>query len=115
MELALLPSSPGTGARGIPAAEPLYPALLAPNSSVRLQVTGGSGLEFTVREAGEYIYLLAAKREGETAEFTFSDLPRGITDGEVLFESPRHVKAEGGKFTDWFGPYEVHVYRFHRP
>lgn len=94
---------------------PLYPALVAPDSPMKVHVTGGSGLESAVREAGNYIYLLAAKREGETAEFTFSGLPQGITDGEVLFESPRHVKVEGGKLTDWFGPYEVHVYRFHRP
>jgi len=94
---------------------PLYPALVAPGSPMQVHVTGGSGLEFTVREAGNYIYLLAAKREGETAEFTFSGLPQAVTDGEVLFESPRHVKVEGGKLTDWFGPYEVHVYRFHRP
>ena len=94
---------------------PLYPALIADNSSLPVRVTGGSGLEFTVREAQNYIYLLAARREGETAEFTFTGLPKGIADGEVLFESPRHVKAEAGKFTDWFGPYDVHVYRFHRP
>ena len=93
---------------------PLYPALVAPNASLPVHVSGGSGLEFTVREAGSYIYLLAAKREGETAQFTFSGLPQGIADGEVLFESPRHVKPQEGKFTDWFGPYDVHVYRFHR-
>lgn len=93
---------------------PLYPALIAPNSSMPVQVSG-RGVEFLVREAGPYIYLLAAKREGETAQFTFSGLPQGITDGEVLFEPPRHVKAQAGKLTDWFGPNEVHVYRFHRP
>jgi len=93
---------------------PLYPALLASNSSMPVHVTGGQGLEFTVREAENYIYVLAAKREGETAQFTFSGLPQAITDGEVLFEPPRHVKAQAGKFTDWFSPNEVHVYRFRR-
>ena len=93
---------------------PLYPALIAPNSSLPVHVEGGSGLEFTVREAGDYLYILAAKREGETLQYTFTGLPHGITDGEVLFESPRHVKVEDGKFTDWFGPNEVHVYRFRR-
>jgi hypothetical protein len=94
---------------------PLYPALIAPNSSMPVHVTGGPGLEFIVREAGSYIYLLAAKREDATAQFTFSGLPQDLTDGEVLFEAPRHVKAEAGRLTDWFGPNEVHVYRFHRP
>jgi hypothetical protein len=93
---------------------PLYPALTVPNSSLPLHVEGGSGLEFTVREAGDYLYILAAKREGEVLQFTFSGLPHGITDGEVLFESPRHVKVEDGKFTDWFAPHDVHVYRFRR-
>lgn len=91
---------------------PVYPALIAPNSSLPIQVKGGAGLEYTVREAGDYIYILAAKREGDTFQFDFSGLPKGITDGEVLFESPRHVTVEDGKFQDWFGPYEVHVYRF---
>jgi hypothetical protein len=31
-----------------------------------------------------------------------------------MFESPRKVVAKNGKFTDWFGPFEVHVYRFKR-
>lgn len=93
---------------------PLYPALIAPDSPMPLDVKGGSGLEYTVREAGDYIYILAAKREGDTFQFTFSGLPKNITEGEVLFESPRHVKVQDGHFQDWFGPFEVHVYRFKR-
>jgi hypothetical protein len=92
----------------------LYPALIAPNSSLPIHVDGGTGLEFTVREAGNYIYVLAAKREGETLKFTFSGLPQDVTDGKVLFESPRRVTVTDGKFSDWFGPNEVHVYRFLR-
>ncbi len=93
---------------------PLYPALVAPNSSLAIHVKGETGLEFTVREAGNYIYILAAKREGETLQYTFSGLPKGIKEGKVLFESPRHVRVEDGRFTDWFAPHDVHVYRFLR-
>jgi hypothetical protein len=94
---------------------PLYPALIAPKSSLTIQPDGGSGLEYTVREAGDYIYLLAAKREGDTVQVSFSGLPDNISTGEVLYEAPRHVAVNNGKFTDWFGPNEVHVYRFRKP
>lgn len=92
----------------------LYPALIAPDSSLPVHVEGGTGMEFTVRESAPYIYILAAKREGDTLQFTFSGLPQDVTDGKVLFESPRRVTVKDGKFTDWFGPNEVHVYRFLR-
>lgn len=94
---------------------PLYPALVAPDSKLAVKNNGGPALESLVREAGSYIYLLAARREGETVQVNFSGLPAGVTDGEVLFEAPRHVQVTNGRFTDWFGPDEVHVYRFHRP
>jgi hypothetical protein len=94
---------------------PLYPALIAPSSKLPIQTDGGPAFEFAVREGGNYIYLLAAKREGDTVQVSFSGLPHDVSAGEVLFESPRHVQVTGGNFTDWFGPDEVHVYRFRRP
>jgi len=42
----------------------------------------------------------------------FSGLPASAGKGEVMFESPRTVEAKDGTFTDWFAPFEVHVYRF---
>ena len=42
----------------------------------------------------------------------FSGLPLSLGKGEVMFESPRSVEAKEGKFADWFGPFEVHVFRF---
>jgi hypothetical protein len=90
---------------------PLYPALVAPESKLPVQVKG-EGVEFCVREAGGDIFVLACKREGATGPAEFSGLPRKANRGEVLFESPRRVQVEDGKFTDWFGPFEVHVYRF---
>jgi hypothetical protein len=41
-------------------------------------------------------------------------LPATFSAGEVMFESPRKVEVKDGKFTDWFGLFEVHVYRFRR-
>jgi hypothetical protein len=32
----------------------------------------------------------------------------------VLFESPRKIIAKSGSFSDWFAPYDVHVYKFAR-
>jgi hypothetical protein len=94
---------------------PLYPALIAPSSKLNLHTDGGARMEYTVREAGPYIYLLAAEREGDTVQVKFSNFPLNIEDGEVLFEAPRHIKVAKGGFTDWFGPEEVHVYRFRKP
>ncbi len=93
---------------------PLHPALIAPNSTLPVRVEGSAGVEYTVREVGDLIYILAAKREDGAAQVTFSGLPPDATGGEVLFEAGRPVKAEDGRFTDWFGPNEVHVYRFRR-
>jgi hypothetical protein len=67
-----------------------------------------------VREVGNDVFLLACKREGATIQARFSGLPERTTGGEVLFESPRKVEIKQEAFTDWFGPFEVHVYRFKR-
>src|SRR6185312_15704546 len=90
---------------------PVYPALIAPKSKLEISSDGGKDMDFTVREAGDYLYLLAARRDAPTAQVSYSGLPASITDGEVLFENPRHVTVTGGKLTDWFAPHDVHVYR----
>jgi hypothetical protein len=91
---------------------PLYPALVAPNSILPIKATGAGGMELCVREAGGNLFILACQREGTTTKVEFSGLPVSASKGEVMFESPRTLESRGGKFTDWFGPYEVHVYRF---
>jgi len=91
---------------------PLYPALVAPDSKLPIKVTGANGVEFCVREAGKDLFILACKREGDTVNVAFSGLPAMAVDGEVMFESPRTVKAKDGRFTDWLAQFEVHVYRF---
>jgi hypothetical protein len=125
---------------------PILPALVAPDSKLKVAVkaekppkrtvankaeevdkkdasketvqdetsTDVSGIEFVVREVGSDVYVLACKREGATIHVRFSGLPAECTTGSVVFEEPRTVAAEKGSFTDWFGPNEVHVYKFSR-
>lgn len=93
---------------------PLAAALCAPESKAPVRVAG-RGIEFCVREAGDSVFILACCREPqETAKATFSGLPGDLSQGEVLYESPRTVSVRDGAFTDWFAPYDVHVYRFQR-
>ena len=76
-----------------------------------------SAIECVVREGGDDIYVLACKKEGLTIRVRFNGLPQDIQGkgaGTVVFEEPRKVDAEHGSFADWFGPFEVHVYRFRR-
>lgn len=93
---------------------PLAPALVAPDSKLPIQQNQGGTIEFCVREVGSDIYVLACKREGATVQAEFSGLPPVQPDAELMYESPRMVHVKDGKFTDWFGPFEVHVYHFHR-
>jgi hypothetical protein len=95
----------------IGAKSPLYPALVAPESKLPVTVKG-EGIEFCVREVGNEIFLLACKKEGSTIKAEFSGLPKTTGNGEVLFEEPRTAEIKSGKFTDWFAPFEVHVYHF---
>lgn len=90
---------------------PVYPALLAPNSKLPVTVEG-EGIEFCVREAGNDIFVIACNRSHKTEQVKFSGLGSVTGEAPLLFEEPRSVKATSGTFTDWFGPFEVHVYRF---
>jgi hypothetical protein len=104
---------------------PIEAALVAPDSKLELKVTGelgphreknpsASAMEFLIREVGDELYVLACKKEGPTIQVRFSGLPESCGSGQVLFEEPRQVTAKAGSFTDWFGPNDVHVYRFKR-
>jgi hypothetical protein len=94
---------------------PLYSALIAPVSTLPVQASGADDVEFTVRESNDQIFILAAKREGPTAQVRFRGLPlNDSTVGDVLFEEPRRVTVSNQSFSDWFGPNEVHLYRFSR-
>ena len=93
---------------------PLEPALVAPESKLPIKLKGATDVEYCVREVGAELYILACKREGATVNVEFSNLPGVSGEGEVMYESPRKVQVKNGRFTDWFGPFEVHVYHFHR-
>jgi hypothetical protein len=97
----------------IGAHSPLYPALVASNSPLPI-TSATKGIEFLAREVDGELFVLACKREGETVQAKFSGLPAVFASGEVMYESPRKVEVKNGTFTDWFGPFEVHVYRFRR-
>jgi hypothetical protein len=92
----------------------LSDALVVTNSTIPIIMSGATApdVEFCVRDAPPYLYILACKREGTTVQVTFSGLPSVVGTGELLYESPRTVSAQNGQFTDWFGPFEVHAYRF---
>ncbi len=89
-------------------------ALVAPDSTLPISMSGtvSPDIEYCVREAPPYIFLLASKREGATVNVTFSGLSGWITSGDVLYESSRTVAVTNGQFTDTFAPFDVHVYRF---
>ncbi len=89
-------------------------ALVVPDSTLPVVMSGTTSpdIEYCVREAPPYIFLLASKREGANASVTFSGLSGWITSGDVLYESGRTVVVTNGQFTDVFAPYDVHVYRF---
>ncbi len=97
------------------AKSPLAPALVAPDSKLPIKLAGADDVEFCVREVGADVYILACKREGQTVQVKFSGLPAWAGEAEVLYESPRKVQAKAGAFTDWFVPFDVHVYHFRRP
>jgi hypothetical protein len=108
------------------------PALVAPN--VDATVTASvQDVELVAREDDRFFYVIAVRRGaattggGPTNRVTFSGLPAGIADGQVLFEYTqdpipppigagsqvfRTVGVTNGSFRDWFGPHDVHVYRF---
>jgi hypothetical protein len=93
---------------------PLHPALIAPDSKIKLGVEGAADIDVLVREAGTKVFVLAARRESATSEVKFTGLPNGLTFDRVLYEEPRKPKMLAGGFSDWFAPNEVHVYVFER-
>jgi hypothetical protein len=94
-------------------AGPLHAALIAPDSKLPVRVSG-EGVEYCVREAAGHVFVIAAKREVDTIQAKFTGLHPNVSEGTVLYEEPRKVTAVAGGFSDWFGPNEVHVYRFDR-
>lgn len=92
---------------------PLEEALTAPDAKLPIRCDG-PGMEFLARETPGALYILACKRQGNAIEARFSGLPANISHGKVMYEAERIVSVDHGTFTDSFGPFAVHVYRFAR-
>src|SRR5204863_8881082 len=102
------------------------PALVAPAAAATVAASAAD-VELVARQAAQFLYVIAVRRGAVTSRVTFSGLPAGISDGQVLFEyvqDPlpppigagsqvfRTVGIANGSFRDWFGPHDAHVYRF---
>lgn len=105
------------------------PILVAPNSNDNV-TAAPKDIELLTRRDGGFLYVIAVRCGSATSQVTISGLPKKIGGGEVLFEytqeplpkknappgpvkqSFRNVNVDGGAFKDWFGPHDVHVYRF---
>ena len=107
------------------------PALVAADARPQVRATA-QDVDLITRRDGRFLYVIAARRGGATTRVGFTGLPkklngRPITGGQVLFEyvqepppppigagrqTFRSVAVTGGGFRDWFGPHDVHVYRF---
>jgi len=108
----------------------VLPALIAPKGPAL--TANAADVELTARRSANFLFVIAVRRGGTTSRVTFSGLPpKGsgaqLAAGQVMFEYAqdplpppiqadkqqfRFVKAANGSFTDWFGPHDVHVYRF---
>jgi hypothetical protein len=109
----------------------IQPALVAPGTSAAIQATAAD-VELVAREDDRFLYVIAVRRGGATSRVGLSGLPRkhdgsALAGGQVLFEyvqepppppiqatkqAFRSVGVTNGGFRDWFGPHDVHVYRF---
>jgi hypothetical protein len=109
----------------------VLPALIAPIAQAAVTASAAD-VELTARRSGDTLHVIAVRRGTTTSRVTISGLPpkRGgaqLTAGLVMFEyvqAPlpppiqpdkqqfRSVAVANGSFRDWFGPHDVHVYRF---
>ncbi len=109
----------------------VLPALTAPVAQAQISASAAD-IEPTARQTGTTLHVIAVRRGGSTSRVTFSGLPpkqggAPLTAGQVMFEYTqdplpppiqsdkqqfRSVQVAGGSFKDWFGPHDVHVYRF---
>jgi len=71
-----------------------------------------AGVEILAKNVAREIYLLAANADKNPVKVTLSGLPSAAAV-QVVDEN-REVKVQGDKFTDFFEPFSVHVYRLVR-
>ena len=69
-----------------------------------------SGVETLVKLRRGRPWIFAANTQFDPMEPTFSNLPPAIGANVKVWGEDRRIPIRGGKFTDCFKPYEVHVY-----
>jgi hypothetical protein len=109
----------------------VLPALTAPVASA-VVTASAADVELTARRSGNTLHVIAVRRGGSTSRVTISGLPAKqggapLSAGQVMFEYTqdplpppiqpdkqqfRYVQVANGSYRDWFGPHDVHVYRF---
>jgi hypothetical protein len=92
----------------------LAPILNSPTGAQAATVNSSSAqtpIDLMVKRQGKTTYLFAAGMRNTPAQgaFTLRGLPK-TTCAEVIGEA-RTITIKGGKFSDTFGPYAVHLYR----
>ncbi|HST25585.1 MAG TPA: hypothetical protein VLJ76_06310 [Gaiellaceae bacterium] len=99
----------------------VLPALVAPDSGATV-TADAKDVQVLTRQGEKMLYVIAVRCSPTiTSVVNFSGLPKrndgkAIGGGSVAFEYAdgafRGVGVSGGKFSDWFGPHDVHVYLF---
>lgn len=114
------------------ASDSVRPALVAPNAGAQVSANAAD-VQLITRRSGTRLWVIAARTSATaTSKVMFTGLPltaggAHVTRGEVMFEyaqrplSPpvdptkqafRLIAVANDGFEDWFGPHDVHVYRF---
>jgi len=75
-----------------------------------LGVSDWTGVETLVKLRRGRPWILAANTQFDPFEATFSNLPPAIGTKVTVWGEDRTIQIQRGKFTDYFKPYEVHVY-----
>jgi hypothetical protein len=69
-----------------------------------------TGVETLVKLRQGRPWIFAANTQFDPMEATFSNLPPAIGTKLSVWGEDRTIAFRGGRFTDYFKPYEVHVY-----
>lgn len=69
-----------------------------------------TGVETLVKLHDGKVWILAANTQFDPMEATFGNLPEGVSTHLAVHGEDRQVVVKNGAFTDFFAPYEVHIY-----
>jgi hypothetical protein len=107
--------------------DPLGPVILSPDihQTINMEILSGpaqvqgpswgkqkyySSVNWLQKEYNDATYLIAVNSAESAVEVRFSDIPRGVSEVNVLFEG-REIEVNDGSFTDSFNKIDVHVYK----